>query len=170
MKINISLSEQSISKAIEELHKYRKSLENKAFELREKIAQLISNHAQTGFDSSIVDDLLDGNARKANVSVSVDTRENVTIIIAKGEDAIWVEFGAGVYHNGAIGSSPHPKGAELGFKIGTYGKGKGKQKIWSFKEDGELKLTHGTPATMPMYKAVAEISNQVHMIAKEVFR
>lgn len=79
-----------------------------------------------------MDDLTNesGGARTAEVQVSIDERENVSIVIAAGEDAVWVEFGAGVYHNGSAGSSPHPKGSELGFTIGGYGKGMGKRQTW----------------------------------------
>ena len=169
MKLKISLSEQGIQQTIDALYKYRRDLISKVHLLRERVARLIADSAQSGFDGSIVDDLLNGDARQANVSVSVDNKDNITLIIANGEDAVWVEFGAGVYHNGSVGSSPHPKGAELGFLIGTYGTGRGKQKTWRFKEDGEVKRTFGTPATMPMYKAIVEVSKEIHKIAKEVF-
>ena len=104
------------------------------------------------------------------MQVSIDERENVSIVIAAGEDAVWVEFGAGVYHNGSAGSSPHPEGSKLGFTIGGYGKGMGKRQTWGFYEDGELRLTHGTPAVMPMYNAVKAVCDEIADIAKEVFR
>lgn len=93
--------------------------------LRKKVAEQIETLAQNGFNGAIVDDLTEdsGGARRAEVQVSIDERENVSVVIAAGEDAVWVEFGAGVYHNGSAGSSPHPKGSELGFTIGGYGKG-----------------------------------------------
>lgn len=105
----------------------------------------------------------------AEVTVSVEHKSGSSLVIASGEDAIWVEFGAGVYHNGSAGSSPHPKGTELGFTIGGYGKGDGKKNIWGYYSDGELKLTHGTPAKMPMYRAVQTVCNEIASIAKEVF-
>lgn len=80
-----------------------------------------------------------------------------------------MEFGAGVYHNGSAGSSPHPKGSELGFTIGGYGEGMGKRQTWGFYEDSELRLTHGTPAIMPMYNALKTVCDEIAGIAKEVF-
>jgi hypothetical protein len=118
---------------------------------------------------AIVDDLLNGGTKTADVDVSVEVRDNISVVIAHCEDAIWVEFGAGVYHNGSAGSSPHPKGAELGFAIGGYGKGMGNRTIWGYYEDGELRLTHGTPSTMPMYNAVKTVSDGIVEIAREVF-
>lgn len=105
----------------------------------------------------------------AQVDVSVDNRGSVTVVVASGEDAVWVEFGAGVYHNGSPGSSPHPHGAELGMTIGGFGKGNGKKEVWGFYENGELKLSRGTPARMPMALAITTVCNDIQSIAKEVF-
>ena len=167
--IRFGLSTEEISRAIKELEKYKKDLLRKTEALRQKIAERIANDAESGFSRAIVDDLLRGGPRLADVKVSVDDRDNITVVIAKGEDAIWVEFGTGVHHNGAAGSSPHPKGSELGFTIGGYGKGMGKKDTWGYKEDGELHLTHGATASMPMYKAVKTVGEEIADIVKEVF-
>lgn len=123
--IRISLSEKDIDRAIKELEQYKREIIRKTELLRTRIAERIANLAQSGFNGAVVDDLTGGSggARKADVRVSIDERENVSVIIAAGEDAVWVEFGAGVFHNGSTGGSPHPKGSELGFTIGGYGKG-----------------------------------------------
>lgn len=169
--IRISLSEKDIDRAIKELEQYKREIIRKTELLRKKIAERIGTLAQSGFNGAVVDDLTDesGGARRAEVQVSIDERENVSVVIAAGEDAVWAEFGAGVYHNGSVGSSPHPKGQELGLTIGGYGKGMGKRQVWGFYEDGELKLTHGAPATMPMYNAMKIVCDEIVAIAKEVF-
>lgn len=169
--IRISLSEKDIERAIKELEQYKRDIIRKTELLRKKVAERIGTLAQNGFNGAIVDDLTEdsGGARRAEVQVSIDERENVSIVIAAGEDAVWAEFGAGVYHNGSVGSSPHPKGQELGLTIGGYGKGMGKRQVWGFYEDGELKLTHGAPATMPMYNAMKIVCDEIVAIAKEVF-
>lgn len=169
--IRISLSEKDIDRAIKELEQYKREIIRKTELLRTKIAERIANLAQSGFSGAIVDDLTEGSggARKADVRVSIDERENVSAIIAAGEDAVWVEFGAGVFHNGSTGGSPHPKGSELGFTIGGYGKGMGKRQTWGFYEDGELRLTHGTPAVMSMYNALKTVCEEITSIAKGVF-
>lgn len=170
--IRISLSEKDIDRAIKELEQYKQEIIRKTELLRVKVAERIAALAQSGFNGAIVDDLTreSGGSRKADVRVSIDERENVSIVIAAGEDAVWVEFGAGVYHNGSAGSSPHPEGSKLGLTIGGYGKGMGKRQTWGFYEDGELRLTHGTPAVMPMYNAVKAVCDEIADIAKEVFR
>lgn len=167
--ISFSLSEKSIDDAIKELREYRKDIHRKTELLRKKLAQRISEEAQKGFSGAVVDDLIKGDRKKANVKVSVTDRDSISVVIASGEDAVWIEFGAGVYHNGPVGASPHPKGQALGMTIGGYGKGNGKKSVWGYYENGELKLTHGTPAAMPMSKAVTTVCNELQQIVKEVF-
>ena len=57
----------------------------------------------------------------------------------------------------------------MGYTIGSYGKGLGKRKVWGYYRDGELILTHGTPATMPMYNALKQACDNIWSIAREVF-
>lgn len=166
LTINLADSS-SIDSAIRELKAYEKEIKEKCETLRRRVAERIQARAQSGFSGAIVDDVLKG-TRIAHVTVSVEDSDDVTLVIANGEDAVWVEFGAGVYHNGAAGSSPNPYGSELGFTIGGYGT-KGTRDVWGFYEDGELILTHGTPAAMPMFHAVQAVIDDIGEIAKEVF-
>lgn len=169
-KITIGLSEQDIDRALREMAQYKTEFLQKVELLREKVADRLAVEAQSGFTGAVVDDLIKRGQKFADVKVSVDNRANLSVVVANGEDAVWVEFGAGVYHNGSPGSSPHPNGAELGFTIGSFGKGNGKKEAWGYyDEDGELKLTRGTPATMPMYRAVQTVCNDIQNIAREVF-
>lgn len=168
-KITIELSEQGIDKAIKELADFKRDFLKKVDLLREKVAERLADEAKKDFTGAVVDDLIKGGQRYAQVDVSVDKRGNITVVVASGKDAVWIEFGAGVYHNGSPGSSPHPNGAELGLTIGSFGKGNGKKETWGFYEDGELRLTHGTPARMPMARAVTTVCNEISQIAKEVF-
>lgn len=169
-KITIGLSEQGIDRAIREMAQYKTEFLQKVELLREKVADRLAVEAQSGFTGAVVDDLIKRGQKFADVKVSVDNRANLSVVVANGEDAVWVEFGAGVYHNGSPGSSPHPNGAELGFTIGSFDKGNGKKEAWGYyDENNELKLTRGTPATMPMYRAVQTVCNDIQNIAREVF-
>lgn len=167
--ISLVLTTQGVNRAIKELEKYKQDFIKKCELLREKVAEKLADEAQNGFNGAIVDDLTQGGVKIAQVDVSIDDRGSLTAVVASGEDAVWVEFGAGVYYNGSPGSSPHPHGAELGMTIGGFGKGNGKKQVWGFYEDGELKLSRGTPARMPMTRAVTAICNDIQSIAKEVF-
>lgn len=167
--IVIGLSAQDIDRAIKELADYKQEILRKTELLREKVAERLADEAKRGFSGAVSDDLVRGGQRFAQVDVSIDNRGAVTVVVASGEDAVWVEFGAGVYHNGSPGSSPHPHGAELGMTIGGFGKGNGKKETWGFYEEGVLRLTRGTPARMPMARAVTTVCNEISVVAKEVF-
>lgn len=167
--ISLGLSEREIDKAIKELEQYKQELILKTALLREKVADRIAELARSGFNGAVVDDMLKGGVKTAQVTVSLSNADDVSLVIANGEDAVWVEFGAGVYHNGSAGASPHPKGSELGFTIGGYGKGMGKKEVWGYYEGDELRLTYGTPAIMPMYNAVKTVCDEITDIAREGF-
>lgn len=168
--IRFGLSVRDIDRAMRELEQYKQDIIRKTDLLREKVAERLAELSRDGFAGAVVDDLLKGGQRTAQVDVSIDQRGNITLVIARGEDAVWVEFGAGVHYNGSAGTSPHPKGSELGFTIGGYGKGMGRKDVWGFYEDGKLRLTHGAPATMPMYNAVKPVCDEIAEIAREVFQ
>lgn len=168
--IRFGLSVGDINKAIKELEQYKQDIIRKTDLLREKVAERLAELSKTGFSGAVVDDLLNGTRKTAQVEVRIENRENLTVVIASGKDAVWVEFGAGVHHNGSSGVSPHPKGAELGFTIGGYGKGMGRKDVWGFYENGELRLTYGAPAMMPMYNAAKTVCDEISEIAKEVFK
>jgi hypothetical protein len=171
--IKVKLSEEGIDQAIKELEMYQKDVEAKCDLLRQRIAERLASESQNGFNGAVVEDIVKyGSPRFADVKVTIDSRENVTVVIANGEDAVWVEFGAGVFHNGSAGSSPNPLGASMSppMIIGGYGKGNGKKRAWGFyDEDHTLKITRGTPAAMPMMRAITTVCNELPSIAREVF-
>lgn len=168
--IRMSLTSESIQNAIREIEAYRNSLKERTNELCRRLAERIGVYAREGFASAPGDTTISGGPRSANVSVTVEPRGNcLYVITAAGEDAVWAEFGAGIHYNGGAGTSPHPKGAELGFVIGGYGKGNGARQVWGYWKDGELVLTRGTPASMPLYNALVRARNEIAEVAMEVF-
>lgn len=168
-KLNLDISVAGINKLLAEIDDYERALDDKLKRLRERVAEEIRIEAEMNFLGAEMDDIIGGGWRNPNVSVSIGSEGNVNLVIAQGEDAVFVEFGAGVYHNGAAGSSPHPNGAELGMTIGSYGKGFGARKAWGYYENGGLVLTRGTMASMPMYSALKSVLNRIDSIAREVF-
>ena len=160
-KITMSLSGQSIGEAIKELRAYKR-------ELNAKILHLIDLMCQYGEDYAI------------NQVGHVDTGETVSTIrgyrqgnkgvIVAGGNAIWLEFGTGVRYNGPAGGSPHPKGTELGMKIGEYGKGQGANPNGWWYYDGEkVRHTFGIAANMFMWRTAREIERVAPELAREVF-
>lgn len=168
--IKCGLDTREITRAIREVKKFKTDFLKKVDTYRNKVASEIAVQASAYFGSAVMEDVIDGSPRRPDVTVSVSDNGSITVVVANGEDAVWCEFGAGVYHNGSVGSSPHPKGNDLGFTIGSYDKGYGKKKVWGYYDDaGELVLTHGTPASMPMYNAAQEVLRRSVEIAKEVW-
>lgn len=168
--IKFGLSATEVNRAIREVEAYKAELIRKCELLRERIAERVAWSASRGFSVALSDDWIGESAPSSNVQVTVTHKGTTSIVFAEGSDAVFIEFGAGVSNNGEAGSSPHPKGGELGFVIGGYGKGKGKQTVWGFRgEDGELHFTRGTPAAMPMYHAVQDACAVALDLAREVF-
>jgi len=78
------------------------------------------------------------------------------------------EFGAGIYFNNG---NANPKAKEFGMGVGTFPEQKNAYRdYWWYKDDsGNLHLSQGTQATMPMYNASIEIIKSIEQIASEVF-
>ena len=172
--IKFGLSPREIRSAIDAVEQYKENFQRKVDTYRKRVAEEIAVYASAYFDNSIMDDVIGGTPRTPDVEVEWKDDGKIAVVVARGKDAVWCEFGSGVYHNGSVGSSPHPKGGDLGFTIGSYGEGKGQQKVWGYYTDPENKtglvLTHGTPASMPMYNAAQEVLRKSVEIAREVFK
>ena len=168
--IRFGLGVTDINRAIREVDKFRQDFRNKVDTYRKRIAEELAVQASLNFGNAVVDDVIHGSPRRPDVAVTVSERGSISVVVAEGEDAVWCEFGAGVYHNGSVGSSPNPFGNDLGFTIGSYGKGYGKKQAWGYyDENGDLVITRGTPASMPLYNAAQEVMRKAVEIAKEVF-
>ena len=180
--ISFTLDAASIGKAIKELNDYTKDFEQKCKELRKRVAEKIRWSAENGFSQAIVSDVILGDADLTNdVQVTVSHDESVSIVMASGTQAVFIEYGAGVYHNGGegmIGLSTHPwveDGTETRpFFIGMYGDGKGAHNAWGYYKNGvksqdNVVVTRGTPAAMPMYRGYMEAINTIGELIQEVF-
>lgn len=160
-KITLSLDTKSINNAIKELEAYKRWVQKKTEQLTERLAMIGAQEASIRFATA----MYDGNN---DVKVEVQQIDKGWAIVAKGEAVAFIEFGAGVYHN-PVEPYPLPRPEEIS-KIGEYGKGKGKQRTWGYYDEaGNLVLTHGTPAAMPMWYATQEMEQQILRIAREVF-
>jgi hypothetical protein len=159
--IKTGLSTASIAQAIKELKAYQKSLETKTQQLLEKLGEIGVKEASVRFTTAIYDGVNDS-------SVTLKPIDGGYCIVAEGKAVAFIEFGAGVYHNpGEPYPNPRPDGI---VGIGEYGKGYGKRQAWGFRdEDGELVITHGTPAAMPMWYASEEMRKAIKQKFVEVF-
>ena len=159
--ITVRLNSGSINQAVREVKAYKKWVLDKTSELTRRLAELGAEEARVRFAGAQYDSANDA-------SVSVEPIANGYQIVASGGSVFFIEFGAGVYYNG---TEPYPEPRPPGVAgIGEYGQGKGKQKAWGFyDESGELVITHGTPAAMPMLHASRVMQQDVERIAREVF-
>lgn len=157
----MTLGTASIDAAIKELKTYQRDIDR-------KVKALIDAMIQYGEDYAIN---AVGHVRTGETLTSVKGYRKGTVgVIVAGGNAIWLEFGTGVKHNGPAGGSPHPKGKELGMTIGGYGDGHGADPggWWYYDETG-LKHTYGIEANMFMYKTAQELQRVFPELAREVF-
>lgn len=159
--IRCTLDAKDIERAIKDLKAYKKKFLEKEKQLIQALAEIGVREASVRFTTAMYDGTND-------VSVRLNKAKNGYVIEAKGKAVAFIEFGAGVYHNtGEPYPNPRPEGI---VGIGEYGKGKGKRKAWGYvDEDGEVVITRGNPAAMPMWYASEEMKNSVLKIAREVF-
>ena len=159
--IKLDLSVASIDNAIKELKAFRDSIDMKKDKILEELANIGVKEASVRFTTAMYDGA-------NNTDVELAPTANGYVITATGRAVFFIEFGAGVYHNP---TEPYPNPRPEGIVgIGEYGKGYGKRQAWGFKDDsGELVITHGNPAAMPMWYASEEMRSKILKIAKEVF-
>lgn len=165
--IKMSLSHDSIQNAIKQLRAYQSGLKSK----NELFLKRLTGLGIPVIDQNIAASQGDSN-KNHNTYIKINSFGNYTqvTLVCEGVDLLFIEFGAGIKYNTPAGTSPHPKGQELGYTIGSYGEGKGKDDSWIYySETGEWVRSYGTKATMPVYKASVEIMQNIRRIAKEVF-
>lgn len=159
--VTTNLSETQINTTIQFLKNYKREFLDREKRLVGGLAEIGLREASVRFTTAMYDGTND-------VSVHLDTIPNGYAIVADGKAVAFIEFGAGVYHNG---SEPYPNprpGGVVG--IGEYGEGHGKQKAWGYiDENDELVITRGNPAAMPMWYASEEIKSSVLKVVREVF-
>lgn len=157
----VDLSAESIDKAISEVKRVEKIMKEKANILAKKLADIGLQEASVRFATAAYSGVND-------VQVRIVPTAKGYAVIAEGEAVCFIEFGAGVYYNGA---EPYPDGDRPAgiVGIGEFGQGKGKQSAWGYYDDtGNLVITRGTPAAMPLWYAKEEIVKQVEKVVKEV--
>lgn len=166
--IDIELTPESIDRGIKILNGYIGWFKIKCRQLREEVANRIAWSAQTGFSTAMGNDIIKGTWPKNDVDVVAIHENTVSVVIADGQDAVFIEFGAGVYHNGTVYASPHPWGDDFGYAIGMYppAPSKGVRNAWNITKDV---VTRGTPAEMPMYKGLSKALAEMDDIIRKVF-
>lgn len=159
--ISFGLNTKDINRAIREVEEYKQDILHKEKLLLEKLAYIGVKEASVRFTTAMYDGVNDS-------SVSLEQTSNGYAIVAQGSAVAFIEFGTGVYHNT---SEPYPNPRPAGIVgIGEYGQGKGKRKAWGYRDEGgEVVITRGNPASMPLWYATEEMRRSILQIAREVF-
>lgn len=164
----------SIDEAIDALNAYATEYEKKTEEYKKRLAEECASYASANFDNSWYDDYVDigedtyaFSAKTPYVICYAETDGDEVIVHAEGEEAVWVEFGAGIHYNLSLGGNPNPFWDNTDLKgIGEYGYGNGKYHAWKAPNG----VTRGTKAQMPLYNACIQTEQVAKEIATEVFK
>lgn len=170
-RYKIGLDGSGIDELIAGIEEYKRWLEERSRVLLQRLTDEGYQIAAAGFQQAQYDGTNDS-------KVSVEDRgERVRAVVAVGSAVLFVEFGTGVTY-----PDNHPEAAENGMVRGGYGQGKGSQTTWGYYGDagtngevkkqtdkGQLVLTHGNPANMPMYEAAKQLKERLPELVKEVF-
>lgn len=167
-EVTVNLTPEGIDRAIKEVTAFTGWYRIKCRQLREEVANRIAWSAEEGFRTASGNDIIKGAWVPSPVFVDVTHENTISVVIASGPDAVFIEFGAGVYHNGMVFASPHPWGDHFGYAIGMYppAPSKGVRNAWNIPNGG---VTRGTPADMPMYKGVNKALSEMDDIIRQVF-
>lgn len=159
--ISVKLTDESINSAVKEVRRYAAWVSKKEAELRMRLAQLGATVASIQFSRAVYNGSND-------VTVRVDQTGSVAVIYAEGQSVAFIEFGSGAKYGYG-----HPQAGEFGMGPGTWSDGPEGKGHWDNEKGwwyGSGQHSYGNPPAMAMYKAVQEITEQVTIIAKEVFR
>lgn len=163
MKIVIDpFNPKSIDTAIAQIEQYKKDFEAKEKEFTRRLAEIGVRLAQGAY--SVADP--DG---PNDIQVQMLKIPNGYAVVASGETVGFIEFGTGVrnreWGGTGLGYTPPPHG--------SYGKGHGKQPWgWWYRPNEGVKAVHtyGIPPAEAMLTARNAMVQQVHQIAREVWK
>lgn len=90
---------------------------------------------------------------------------SAALTVNGGKDLMFIEFGAGY----GVKENPLSKKISTPTQRGSYGKGQGIYEYWYFSINGQKYMGVGTPASMPICKAIEQVQTELETIAKGVF-
>lgn len=171
MKVKVKLG--NLNEAIKTLEDYQKSLNAKMKVLMDKLAEVGFDIADIRFRQAQYDGTND-----VVVQSPQWVKDNKIVLSAKGNAVTFIEFGSGIRY-----TEIHPLALKQGAVRGAYGKGKGKNKSWTYygkpgtngkivriSSKGVVIRTEGNPPARAMYEAVKTMREKILEIAKEAFK
>lgn len=162
------LDKESLERGIEELHEIKNEWQRKANICCEVIAAMLADEIDKNLhEITMTDDLKDVKTHQqvfrkdVNVAQAVGNR-----VLIQGTAVVFVEFGAGIYHNSGGVNNPLSESVNFDTSIGSFGKGQGNKKYWFVAHN---LISCGTPAYMPIYNAIETIKPQIPTVVREIF-
>ena len=157
----------SVNKAITDLQAVKAEWRTKCRQVEEEVARQLAEIISENLSAiPFSDDLKDTKTHAATplfpILGAMASGNTVTI---GGEEIVFVEFGAGIYHN-AGKTNPLAESVQFETAIGSYGKGQGNKKYWFVAHN---LISCGTPMYMPIYEAIETIKPMIPTIARQVF-
>lgn len=161
-------NKQSVQNAIKEVKSVKQEWQRKARQAENivaaELAKLINEELM---NVAIADDLKDTKTHQQVHSVpGVEARANGNTVTIYGENVVFIEFGAGIYHNSGGNDNPLSKAVQFDTSIGSFGKGQGNKKYWFVAHN---LISCGTPAYMPIHNAIEAIKPQIPTLVRQVF-
>lgn len=163
-RIAVSATPEGIEKAVAWLEDYKN-------QLNDKVNALVGNMLREGeVTARIFLTHFDTGETQASI---LGYREGNHGMIVAGGNAIWIEFGTGVY---APGQTEYPIQVDGIVPHGQYGKGHGADPngwyypLFEGDPKSPWKHTYGIPANMFMYNTAQMLRKEYGRMAKEVFK
>lgn len=153
--------------AIGKVKAIKKEWQRKAKEAEKLIAEELANLINENLmNVAIADDLINVKEhQEVHTAPGVEARARGNTVTVYGENAVFIEFGAGIYHNGGV-DNPLSKAVQFDTSIGSYGKGHGNEPYWFVAHN---LISRGTPAYMPINNAIEQIVPMIPTIVRQVF-
>ena len=152
--IKMSLSTESINKAIKEIQAYQKEIERKTKIFAQRLAQEGVQVAKMqllsfGFSDTSTGKLLNSINFKSGDIFGNDTAS--FYVYSDCEYAIFVELGTGLTGE----ENPHKEANNFSWEYDSHGHG---EEGWFYYKDGKLHWTRGLPARPFMYNTATELA------------
>ena len=164
--IDIS-SRSSVSQAISELQNVKKEWQRKADLCSETIAAVLAEEINKNLDEiKETDDLINVKTHSKVYSPNGITATAIgNRVEIYGSEVAFVEFGAGITHNQGT-NNPLSDKVHFDTAIGSYGKGQGNKPYWFIYHNV---ISRGTPAGMPIQKAIETVEPMIPTLVRQVF-
>lgn len=158
---------ESVKEAIEEIEAVKSEWQRKANVCSEMIAAVLADQIEANLDAiPYTDELIDLENHTITQKYSgLGVFPYGNKVVVRGVEVAFVEFGAGIYHNQGT-NNPLSQSVQFETDIGSYGKGQGLQPYWFVAHN---LISRGTPAYMPIYRAILAIKPEIPTLVRQVF-